>query len=393
MANYSSNLSDVLLHTNGTNGSMVTGLLDNSDDGMDVLQIIYLITQVIIMIVGDIGNIMVIGAVLVSGKLYTAGNIFIMNLAIADLWVTAFVDTFSIIGIIRKHHFFVDKSLLCEVIASSCLIACIASLWNIMAIGINRYIYICKNSLYKKVYTKRNTSFMVAGIWLCCVLMDLPNFLGWGGHVYDHKTMVCTYERTASYSYTLFFTTLAIFIPQIVVCVCYLNIYLFVRRQRQRITSEQIQSAAKEYQVKKKDIQLMKTLFTIFMVFFICWGPYVVVVLADFRDDWPQVVHVLIITMAHANSSVNSILYGLLNKRFRESYWRLLSAMNCFKSRSKNANENHSITSVTGKKLAGPGTYIAELSLEVIKDTLEGSKQSLQVIRMQPREPQIMNAM
>jgi hypothetical protein len=46
---------------------------------------------------------------------------------------------------------------------------------------------------------------MAVCLWVGASLLDLPNFLQWGDHTYDMKTMACSYDRLASYSYTVFF--------------------------------------------------------------------------------------------------------------------------------------------------------------------------------------------
>ncbi len=49
---------------------------------------IYVILLCLTTVVGNIGNTFVIGAVIVDKRLWREGNIFIVNLAIADLCVT-----------------------------------------------------------------------------------------------------------------------------------------------------------------------------------------------------------------------------------------------------------------------------------------------------------------
>ena len=51
---------------------------------------------------GIIGNIMVIGAVLVHKRLRVLSNAFIVNLAVADLCVSFVVNTFHVTGILTK---------------------------------------------------------------------------------------------------------------------------------------------------------------------------------------------------------------------------------------------------------------------------------------------------
>ena len=73
-------------------------------------------------------------------------------------------------------------------------------------------------------------------------------------------------------------------------------------------------SALKE---KNESVKLARTLCLIFVVFAVCWSPYAVFVVADRYDTWPQELHLFAVLIAHTNSSLNSVLYGLTNKHFR----------------------------------------------------------------------------
>ncbi|KAI8498015.1 melatonin receptor [Branchiostoma belcheri] len=69
---------------------------------------------------------------------------------------------------------------------------------------------------------------------------------------------------------------------------------------------------------------LIKTLVIMCVSFFICWSPYAIVVLADFKDNWPQTVHILALIMAHASSSINCVIYGFTNDKFRRGLFHLV---------------------------------------------------------------------
>ncbi len=51
-------------------------------------------------VMGTLGNILVIGAIalMTHKQCHEASNIFMVNLAISDILVTAFIDPFSIVG-------------------------------------------------------------------------------------------------------------------------------------------------------------------------------------------------------------------------------------------------------------------------------------------------------
>lgn len=233
----------------------------------------------------------------------------------------------NVSGILKGEAWFDDKPVLCEVVASVCLTSCFCSLLNIGSISFNRYIHICHNSLYQKVYTWRNSILMCIGLWILCFLLEMPNFFGWGDHVYDDKTLSCVWDRTADFSYTMFFSTVGVAFPIILISICYLKIYLHVRQSKLKVAAMRREgkvvsfTSTREY---RESMKLARTLFIIFVVFAVCWTPYAIIVAADTKDSYSMEVHIFSILIAHTNSSLNSVLYGLTNKHFRNSYYKIL---------------------------------------------------------------------
>ena len=78
---------------------------------------------------------------------------------------------------------------------------------------------------------------MVVGLWIISFLFEMSNFLGWGDHVYDRKTLSCVWDRTADLSYSLFFSIAGVAFPVILISICYLKIYLFVRNSRKKVAA------------------------------------------------------------------------------------------------------------------------------------------------------------
>lgn len=203
----------------------------------------------------------------------------------------------------------------------------------------SRYICLCKNHLYAKIFSWKKTIMICFGLWVWAAIMEMPNFIGypWGGHTFDMKTMACSYNRDA-YFYTIFFCGFAIGFPLIVVFACYLKIFLFVRASKKTLTkfAENDAGNGSEKPAKgtymetvmnakrREEIKLAKTLFIVFVVFLFCWGPYAVLVLCDPYDHGPKILYVVVIELGHINSSMNSILYAATNKRFRDGYRQFL---------------------------------------------------------------------
>lgn len=66
-------------------------------------------------------------------------------------------------------------------------------------------------------------------------MLDVPNFADWGDHTYDMKTLACSYDRLASYSYTVFFIMMFVSLPLLTVLFCNVNIFLIVLRSKRRV--------------------------------------------------------------------------------------------------------------------------------------------------------------
>ena len=170
---------------------------------------------------------------------------------------------------------------------------------------------------------------MAIGLWILCICNDLPVHFGYGDHVYDNKLRMCSWDRTASWGSTLWlvFGAEGPTIP--IILTCYISIFVHVRKSRQAVQNHG--SGKGEGQViTAQEVKLVKTLFTIWLVFVICWGPWLMILLLDFKDQWPEWIYILAAQMSHFNSSINSLIYAASNKDFCEGYKRVLCCM-CFK--------------------------------------------------------------
>ena len=232
-------------------------------------------------------------------------------------------------------------------------------------------------------------------LWIGAFLLDLPNMLGWGDHTYDMKTLACSYDRVASYSFTLFFITMFVTIPLCTVVFSNVNIYVTVVKSRIRVTahnqysrssevnslatvSEKVSSLTdndktgsdeqdfdftnkrkmhlelphasnlitktqttstditsetrnvpktKQYRQQSKksrersqEIKLAKTLLLVFIAFCLCWTPYGILVLVDFRNEGHKAWYLFAILLAHTSSTLNFLIYGITNQGFRQGY-------------------------------------------------------------------------
>ena len=278
---------------------------------------------------GVIGNTLIIGAVLVHKKLMVLSNALIVNLAITDFFVCGFVNVFTIVGVLTRGLFFQDKHIFCEFLGVVCISSCCCSLWTIAAIAFNRYVIICHRVHYPTIFNKRTIPFIIGGLWILSLLVDLPNLLGWGGHAFDKKALFCTYDFMADYTYSIFFAIWLFALPFLVLSYAYVRIVMYSRATKKALRRVQKKQLPSRANIRVTDLRLLRSVLTLWIAFSVLWTPYACVLLFDYGFTWPREFYIFAIAFAHLSSSINSIIYGVTHKNFRDGYIKLLRKLFC----------------------------------------------------------------
>ena len=327
-----SNSSSILGHDGdaATSSDSSDGISPYADDHL--VNGFYLALMFLMASSGVIGNTLVIGSVFVHKKLMVLSNVFIVNLAVTDFFVCAFVDVFTIVGVLTKGKFFDNKHVFCEFLGVVCITTCCCSIWTMAGIALNRYVLICHRALYPTIFNKRTIPVMIAALWLLCFLVDMPNLLGWGGHTFDEKALFCTYDFMADYTYSVFFATWLFVIPFAVLFYAYISILLYSRATKKALRKAQKDSRVLQVSyIRTTDLRLLRSVLVIWIVFSALWTPYVCVLLFDYDFSWPREFYIFAVALAHLSSSTNSVIYAATNKHFRDGYRMLLKKVQCWK--------------------------------------------------------------
>ncbi|XP_076847132.1 melatonin receptor type 1C [Brachyhypopomus gauderio] len=266
-----------------------------------------------------IGNLLVIFSVYRNKKLRTAGNIFVVSLSVADLVVALYPYPLALHALL--HGGWMMGAVQCQLSGFVMGLSVIGSVFNITAIAINRYCYICHSLHYRRIFTQRNTVLFLGLTWALTVLTTLPNFLV-GSLTYDPRVFSCTFSQAVSTSYTVAVVFVHFLVPLAVVSFCYLRIWVLVIRVKGRVSARPGAPAA--------HMRSFVTMFVVFVLFAVCWAPLnligLVVALAPAHRP-PHVPESLFVSsyfLAYFNSCLNAIVYGLLNQNFRGEYKRIL---------------------------------------------------------------------
>ncbi|CAH1794624.1 unnamed protein product [Owenia fusiformis] len=280
----------------------------------------YVCYEAFLTVIGFVGNILMIGSLVMVKSMRTLPNAFVFSLAVANLMVTSILQPFMMtVALMGEHFILVQRPGFCNFIGFICVQSCMSSSGNIMLVSLNRYICICKNSWYSKIYSKKSVAVMILAAWFNGFVWNVFLWVGWSEVSFRRKEFTCLYNRHKDFSYQIVgLAIVAVLIPVSITAVAYLMIFLKVRESKKRIQA--VDKKKENNQGTSSDIKLARTLFIMFAVYCMLCAPYAFLTTFDFNDQAPFYWYAITIHMYHTNSAVNFIVYGLTNKGFRTGY-------------------------------------------------------------------------
>ncbi|CAH1974351.1 unnamed protein product [Acanthoscelides obtectus] len=146
-------------------------------DFTDTHLLISLSVLALIIVMVIIGNCLVIAAVYCSSKLRSVTNFFIVSLAVADLMVGVAVLPFSATWEVFKVWIFGD--IWCQMWLAVDVWMCTASILNLCAISLDRYLAVTRPITYPSILTHARAKLLIAGLWILSFVICFPPLVGW----------------------------------------------------------------------------------------------------------------------------------------------------------------------------------------------------------------------
>lgn len=279
-------------------------------------------------IIGTFGNLLIIGAFITERTLRRRHNAFVLNLAVADLLVTAIHMPSAVVTYWYEENVFDGFG--CQALGFLQVISAGVSMHSLMLIAANRYIFVCKHKQYNTSCTWKMIAISIASVWIFSSLVyALPPLVGWSRYGFDPKSQDCIYDRKAAYgSYNIYGATSILAIPFSIACFCYLSIFRALRQNKLALLRHKTVSMATgetANQISKKDIRVAGMMFIVMLSFIICWIPYGGLVIFDgYHDNASASTYLVVAWLAMFNSCVNSWIYGVADKNFQRGYIKIL---------------------------------------------------------------------
>ena len=293
---------------------------------------------VIVVAVGTFGNILVIVAVVCSKSLLKASNMFIISLAVCDLFQTIMVRPLYIHTYILGYWEFGAK--VCQYALYASNLATLESILHVSAIAFYRYVIIVHPTVARKFQSPRAVFILLLLIYIVplfiILLPSLPKLCTtpvMGQNIsFNNHIMFCVYNKFSDdrdnfsgsligiikKSAFLFFAAAFIFY-------CYMRIYHLVRDSGRMLDNTQgtVLSPAR----LRREMTLLKTVVVVFFMFVIGYLPLTLLYSTDTMVQVPDPVYVVAVVLLWCSSSVNWMIYGLMNKQFLQAYRAVLCGL------------------------------------------------------------------
>ena len=283
---------------------------------------IFSILYAFICITGITGNTMVIFVVAVYSKMETSTNMYIKNLAIADL---CFLLALPFLIVTMQLKYWAFGYFGCKMFFICTSIDRFTGIYTLLGMSLDRYLAICHPVSSARYRTASIARFICLCIWIVSLLLMLPILLYSKTRESPNGHVSCIIEWPADdaqtghrifnwYAFLVGFT-----LPVILIIIFYM---LVVLRLRQIATGRG--SSEKKKMQKKVTCMVM----AIISAYIICWLPYwilqiIITHMTDMRW-WIPLVFKVITVFSYANSVLNPVLYGFLNENFKKTFSEMM---------------------------------------------------------------------
>ncbi|KAM9426327.1 somatostatin receptor type 2-like [Pholidichthys leucotaenia] len=268
--------------------------------------------------VGLCGNALVIYVILRYAKMKTVTNIYILNLAVADVLCMMSLP-FIALQLALVHWPFGQA--LCKLIMTVDSLNQFTSIFSLMVMSIDRYLAVVhpiRSTKWRKPQAARLINLTVWGISL---LVNLPTLIFSGLNKVPVCGIVWPEPQDVYYTAFIFYTFfIGFFLPLAVICLCYLLIIVKVKSSGLRVGSTKR---------KRSERKVTRMVSIVVAVFVLCWLPFYVFNVASVTSSIHPTSAVkstfdFVVVLGYANSCANPVLYAFLSDNFKKSFQNVL---------------------------------------------------------------------
>ena len=322
-------MNDLLNISSAANDTGPTGVPYRVNQTEEVIKVVIFW---LIIVVGLVGNSLVITVVKMFRSMRTTTNYLLVNVACADITTLVFTAILFIImqggGPVSSRTL---ANFLCKFIYSNTIsiITLLVTALTLVVLALERYNALVKPMLISRRLTINKIAYVIIGIWLVAIAMMIPLFATLD---YDPSTRSCNHGDT-DFEMMIYIDCLIVIltlVPFTLIAFCYTQIiygmYFKKAACRRKIERGHVQEQTKE---KRRLVTLLILLTVVFFIAFIPYG-----VLLILKVSKVEHIHVLHLQsgsqyLTLLNCAVNPFIYAFQSSSYRRAFMLIIKKMLC----------------------------------------------------------------
>ncbi|XP_053553475.1 B2 bradykinin receptor [Bombina bombina] len=311
-------------------------------EGWDWISAYQPIFMWVLFVLGFIENIIVLTVFLLHKNRCTVAEIYLGNMAAADLLLICGLP-FWAINVSNNFHW-PFGSFLCIAINTIILVNLNSSVYFLMMVSIDRYLALVKTMSFGRMRRAGYAKLICMVIWIFAVLVSLPkSSFRVLTPIEQLNVTACILQPPSDdwfIATNIMINTIGFLLPVVVISFCTFKII--------EVLSNNTMQQFKEVKTEKKATMLV---LAVLLVFIICWLPYHIVTFVDtlvlFKvvkgcgiSDFLQIGSQISSYCGYSNSCINPLLYVMVGNHFRKKTKEVYKQ---FKTRGQKKNSIYQI--------------------------------------------------
>lgn len=311
------------------NMSFDTSSLYNS---MSSFNVTLVVLYVLIVIVGLLGNTLVIIIVCKTRSMITTTNILLVNVAVADLISLIWCPIPLVVNLLGKHASGVAADYICKFFTgySVTCVTVMVTYISLVVLAMERYYAIVKPFKQALVSTNKRMYYVVGVIWIMAATSSLPAFIF---SEYDEKSGRCldpwTLEKAGLLKWLFVLTAVFSMFFSSCLFFCYFQILRGIYVKKTVCSAE---TAASRHSSMKEKRKLTIISMTVTLAYHLCYLPFLTFEMYIAFQSYQSIlenyevlykVYRIFGFIMYVNSCLNPFFYGFQSSNYRRNFKRI----------------------------------------------------------------------
>ncbi|XP_015920481.1 dopamine D2-like receptor [Parasteatoda tepidariorum] len=231
----------------------VTDIDDIRFDIVPPAKVYWTLVMIPLPLVAVVGNILVILSVYKERSLQSATNYFIVSLAFADLLVAAVVMPFAVYVLVN-----VDWELsetLCDFYIALDVTCSTASIFNLVAISVDRFIAVTQPIKYSKHKNNKRVFLTIIFVWLVSAAIGSPIVLGLNTSP-ERQPNLCVFYNS---DFIIYSSLSSFYIPCLVMVYLYYKIFRAIHERARKAIGNKVPTRSKKQRQDTRTLVIENT--------------------------------------------------------------------------------------------------------------------------------------